>query len=178
MTMNLSGREPTEADGDCLHSARLRNVFGHFPTGVTVISAVAEGRPVGMACNSFASASLDPPLVTFAVGRESETWPLLQAAGSFAINFLSSHQHELGRSFASRGVDRFVDVSWHRSPAGSPLIDDALAWLDCDLERVYEAGDHELVLARVRWLETSERDQPLVFFRGVFTHLHGGLHQP
>lgn len=152
-------------------AARFRHVLGHLPTGVTVITAVDAGEPVGMACNSFTSASLDPPLVAFYAGCASDTWPRIRAAGCFAANVLADRQDELGRRFARKGIDRFAGVPWRRSELGSPLLDDALAWIDCELHRVYEAGDHEIVLGRVHSLDTAPTGAPLLFFRGAFARL-------
>jgi flavin reductase (DIM6/NTAB) family NADH-FMN oxidoreductase RutF len=83
---------------------------------------------------------------------------------------LAAEQHGLARAFARKGANRFAAIPWRPSPHGNPLVDGALAWLDCEVEAIHEAGDHELVLGRVRWLETAERE-PLVFFRGLFADI-------
>lgn len=153
-----------------------RDVLGHFATGVVVVASMGPDGPAGMAANSFTSISLEPPLVAFAADNSSSTWPRLRAAGAFAISILRSDQEELGRGFARRGIDRFEGVTWHRSPQGHPVIDGCLAWLDCLIETVQPAGDHELTLARVLDL-SSDVDPgaaPLVFFRGRYARLVSG----
>jgi 3-hydroxy-9,10-secoandrosta-1,3,5(10)-triene-9,17-dione monooxygenase reductase component len=134
---------------------------------VTVITGYSSGRPVGLACNSFVSVSLDPPLVSFCAARASDTWPELRAAGRFCVNFMAAHQEELTRVFARKQIDRFSDVS-HHPRAGGPALDDAVAWLDCELRAEYVAGDHFLVLAEVVDHEASRGRAPLVFFCGRY----------
>src|SRR4051794_31140118 len=89
-------------------SARFRQVLGHFPTGVCVVSAVHEDQPVGMAIGSFFSVSLEPALVGFCAGRTSSTWPKLRAAGRFCVNILADDQEDLCRAFASKEPDKFA----------------------------------------------------------------------
>ncbi len=151
----------------------FRHVLGHFATGVVVVAADGDDGPTGMAANSFTSVSLDPPLVAFCADNSSTTWPRLRAAGAFAISILRSDQEYVGRGFARRGIDRFAGTPWHRSPQGHPVITGALAWLDCRIESVLPAGDHELALARVLALSAEEAGeaQPLVYFRGRYAQL-------
>ena len=150
-----------------------RGVLGHFATGVVVVASTGPDGPAGMAANSFTSISLDPPLVAFAADNASTTWPRLRTAGAFAISILGGDQEGLARGFASRGVDRFQGVTWHHSPQGHPVLDGALAWLDCRIETVQPAGDHELALARVLDLsrDVDPGAAPLVFFRGRYARL-------
>ncbi len=161
----------TEANG--FDARAYRDVLGHFATGVVVVAASGPNGPAGMSANSFTSVSLDPPLVAFCADHTSTTWPRLRTAGAFAISILRSDQEELGRVFARRGVDRFDGVSWHLSPQGHPVLDGALAWLDCRIETVHPAGDHELTLARVVDLSSDldEAAAPLLFFRGRYAQL-------
>jgi flavin reductase (DIM6/NTAB) family NADH-FMN oxidoreductase RutF len=149
-------------------SARFRHVLGHFPTGVTIITAAPASGPVGLTIGSFTSVSLDPPLVGFLPGKASTTWPGIEAAGAFCVNILGEAQGELCWSFARETTDKFVDLSFERTPAtGSPLLPGVLAWIDCEIERVLDAGDHWFVLGRVLALEVvSEEGGPLLFFRG------------
>ncbi|MFD9410713.1 flavin reductase family protein [Streptomyces sp. NPDC059989] len=151
---------------------RFREVLGRFCTGVTIISAVDEGRPVGFACQSFASLSLDPPLVSFAVAETSTTGPRIERAGSFCATVLGADQAELCRGFGQSGADKFAGVAW--SPAagtGSPRIGGGLAWVDCRIESVIPAGDHRIVVGRVVDLTVSDAAEdagPLLFYRGGF----------
>ncbi|MGB8861783.1 MAG: flavin reductase family protein [Ilumatobacteraceae bacterium] len=156
----------------------FRQVLGHFPTGVTVISATtAEGSPVGLTIGSFTSVSLDPPLVGFLPMVNSDRWAAINATGSFAVNILGAHQADLCWRFAKSSIEQpFEGVDWHPSPiTGSPIIDGAIAWIDCAIEGVIEAGDHHFVLGRVLELEHTEPDSepnPLLFYRGQLGRFH------
>ncbi|MCU1500017.1 MAG: hsaB [Acidimicrobiales bacterium] len=149
-------------------SARFRQVLGHFPTGVCVVTAFDGETPVGMAIGSFFSVSLDPPLVGFCAGRSSSTWPKLRAAGKFCINVLADDQEDVSRVFASKEADKFAGTGWDHSPLGSPRIQGALAWIDCTLEAVHEAGDHDIAIGAVHDLGVAREGSPLVFFRGGY----------
>ncbi len=149
-------------------SAKYRQVLGHFPTGVTVITAAPDGTPVGMAVGSFASVSLDPPLVAFFAGQGSSSWPRIQTAGSFCVNILADDQEAVSRRFASKEEDKFAGLGWSPAGSGSPLLEGVLAWIDCDIESVTEAGDHVCVMGRVRELEVAHDGAPLLFFRGGY----------
>ncbi len=148
--------------------AKYRQVLGHFPTGVTVITAPSASGPVGLAVGSFASVSLAPPLVAFFSAKSSSSWPKIEAAGVFCVNILAEDQEDVCRRFASKGDDKFAGLGWARSGTGSPLLDGVLAWIDCDIEAVTEAGDHFCVLGRVRDLAVVHDGAPLVFFRGGY----------
>jgi 3-hydroxy-9,10-secoandrosta-1,3,5(10)-triene-9,17-dione monooxygenase reductase component len=148
--------------------ARFRHVLGHFPTGMVAVTAF-DGEPVGLAVGSFSSISLDPPMVGFFVDRSSTTWPRIRRAGRFAVNVLGAHQEELCRRFGRKGMDRFAGVRWHPGLGDAPLIEGALAWIECDLDEVLETGDHVLAIGAARRLEVGEEGRPLIFFRGDFT---------
>jgi flavin reductase (DIM6/NTAB) family NADH-FMN oxidoreductase RutF len=149
-------------------SARFRHVLGHFPTGVTIITAAPESGPVGLTIGSFTSVSLDPPLVGFLPGKASTTWPGIEEAGAFCVNVLGEAQGELCWSFARESNEKFVDLVWEPAPAtGSPVLPGVVAWIDCEIEKVVDAGDHWFVLGRVLALDVSPDDAgPLLFFRG------------
>ncbi|MFF2957692.1 flavin reductase family protein [Streptomyces sp. NPDC057963] len=152
--------------------AEFRRVLGHFASGVTVVTAHdpddTQG-PAGFACQSFASLSLDPPLVTFMVARTSTTWPRIARAGAFCVNILGADQGALCRSFAVSGADKFAGVGYTAAPAtGSPLLDSVPAWVDCRIQAVHTGGDHLIVVGRVEALGAAGGDGPLVFHRGVF----------
>jgi 3-hydroxy-9,10-secoandrosta-1,3,5(10)-triene-9,17-dione monooxygenase reductase component len=147
---------------------QFKEAMGRFATGVTVVTGVEEGRPVGFTCQSFVSLSVDPPFVAVAPARASTSWPRIARAGTFCVNVLADHQEELGRAFAVSGGDKFGDVDWHAAPiTGSPVLDGSLAWVDCEVELVHDAGDHELIIGRVLDLGTAE-GSPLLFFRSRF----------
>ena len=152
-------------------SARFRQVLGHFPTGVCVVSAIHGDRAVGLAIGSFFSVSLDPPLVGFCAAKTSSTWPKLREVGRFCVNVLAADQEEVSRVFASREADKFAGLAWDHSPLGSPRLGDTLAWIDCELEAVHDAGDHDIAVGRVHDLHVTVEGEPLVFFRGGYTNL-------
>lgn len=163
--IDLPGEEPlpTSIDG-----ARFRQVLGHFPTGVTVVTGVAGGAPLGLAVNSFTSVSLEPALVAFCVARSSRTWPRLREAGTFCVNILTEHQEALSRAFAGRPPDRFLGVGWRPGRSGAPILADVLAWIECTVEAEHDAGDHIIVVGRVEDLDVGREGRPLVFYRGGY----------
>jgi 3-hydroxy-9,10-secoandrosta-1,3,5(10)-triene-9,17-dione monooxygenase reductase component len=152
-----------------IDGARFRQVLGHFPTGVTVITAAADDGPVGLCVGSFFSVSLDPPLVAFGAAKSSTSYPKIEASGHFCVNVLADDQEEVGRVFASTGGEKFAGIGW-RPAAGTsaPVLNDVLAWIDCEIDAVHEAGDHWIVIGRVLDLEVGHEGGPLVFFRGGF----------
>jgi 3-hydroxy-9,10-secoandrosta-1,3,5(10)-triene-9,17-dione monooxygenase reductase component len=149
--------------------ARYRQVLGHFPTGVTVVTASTDDGPVGLCVGSFTSVSLAPPLVAFCAGDSSTSYPLIEAAGHFCVNILAEEQEEIARVFADKGDNKFAGIGWRPSVVtGAPVISDALAWIDCRIDAIHEAGDHWIVVGRVLDLEIGHEGGPLVFFRGGF----------
>jgi flavin reductase (DIM6/NTAB) family NADH-FMN oxidoreductase RutF len=149
--------------------ARFRQVLGHFPTGVTVITAAADGGPAGFAVGSFFSVSLDPPLVAFCAGKSSTTYPKIAAANHFCVNVLGQDQEEVCRVFSGKADDKFAGVGWRPAPVtGAPVLDGVLAWIDCEIDAVHEAGDHWIVVGRTLELEVGHEGGPLLFLRGGF----------
>ena len=130
-------------------SRAVQGGHGRFATGVTVVAGIEDGQPVGFTCQSFVSLSVDPPFVAVAPARTSTSWPRIARAGSFCVNVLGDHQEELCRGFAVSGGDKFDGVAWHPAPVtGSPVIEGSLAWVDCEVELVHDAGDHELIIGQ------------------------------
>jgi 3-hydroxy-9,10-secoandrosta-1,3,5(10)-triene-9,17-dione monooxygenase reductase component len=148
--------------------ATFRTVLGHFATGVTAITAVDGEEPVGMACNSFASVSLEPALVLFCAAKASTTWPRIQASGKWAANILAEDGEETCRLFAQRGIDRFAHLTYTLGRSGSPILRDALAFVDCETVDEHDAGDHTIVVGRVLELGYASDARPLVFYRGGY----------
>jgi 3-hydroxy-9,10-secoandrosta-1,3,5(10)-triene-9,17-dione monooxygenase reductase component len=132
-----------------VEAAAFRRALGHFCTGVTVVAAIAEGEPVGFACQSFAALSLDPPLVLFCPAKTARTWPLIEASGSFCVSILAHHQSDVSATFGRAGEDKFAAVEWLPAPSGSPILDGVLTWVDCTIEHVLDGGDHWIVVGRV-----------------------------
>jgi flavin reductase (DIM6/NTAB) family NADH-FMN oxidoreductase RutF len=161
-------------------TAEFRRVLGHFATGVTVVTARGgdgeeDAGPAGFACQSFASLSLDPPLICFMVGRTSTTWPRIARAGVFCVNVLGAHQGDLCRGFAVSGADKFAGVVHDAAPfSGSPRLAGAVAWVDCTIHAVHTGGDHLIVVGRVEALGADgegtggEDVPPLLFHKGRF----------
>jgi 3-hydroxy-9,10-secoandrosta-1,3,5(10)-triene-9,17-dione monooxygenase reductase component len=148
--------------------ATFRTVLGHFCSGITVVTAIDEGMSVGLTCQSFASVSLDPPLVLFVPAKASNSWPHIRSAGHFCANILGEHQEELGRRFAIKGVDKFAGVGWRAGVTGAPLLDGCLAHVECEVQAVHDAGDHDIVVGRVVDLGISGEGNPLLFYRGGY----------
>lgn len=161
----------TEA-GTTADPATMRHVLGHFPTGVTIVTAQGALGPVGLSVNSFTSVSLTPPLVAFFPAHTSGSWPVIRAAGTFCVNILDADAEPLARRFATPGADRFRDATWQPAPhSGAPLLADALAWVDCTVEATMPTGDHDLVLGRVVALGSTDGRDPLLFHRGNYRTL-------
>lgn len=155
-----------------VNEAGFRTVCGYFTTGVTVVTAAGPDGPLGMAVNSFASVSLDPPLVLFCASRTSGTLPGIETSGSFAVNVLASGQEALARGFAGKGGDRFAGVAYRSGVTGSPVLTGALAYLECRIEAEHDGGDHLIVVGRVVDLDVlDEGGDPLVFYRGGYRDL-------
>jgi 3-hydroxy-9,10-secoandrosta-1,3,5(10)-triene-9,17-dione monooxygenase reductase component len=146
----------------------MRDVLGHFASGVTVVTADTADGPLGFTCQSFSSLSLDPPLVAFAPSRTSTTWPRLREIGRFCVNVLAEDQTELSQNFARSGGDKFAGVPWTRSRMGSPVLQDVVAWIDGELWAEYDGGDHTIVVARVLDLGAEPTRRPLLFHRGAY----------
>lgn len=152
--------------------AEFRAVLGNFASGVTIVTAPPgedEDGPAGFACQSFASLSLDPPLVTFMVARTSTTWPRIARAGVFCVNILGAEQGELCRAFAVSGADKFAGVAHSPAPAtGSPQLDAVPAWIDCRIHAVHTGGDHLIVVGKVEAMGAAGEGDPLLFHKGRF----------
>ncbi len=158
------------SDDPIIDGGDFRRVLGHFPTGVTAVTAKGEHGPVGMAIGSFVSISLDPPLVGFFVTPDSGSAQAIKAAGEFCINVLASNQLDLCGAMASRAEDKFAGVEWMPSPAtGSPILPAVVAAIDCRFDSAFDAGDHELLVGRVLHLDVHDVDaDPMIFFRGQY----------
>jgi flavin reductase (DIM6/NTAB) family NADH-FMN oxidoreductase RutF len=146
----------------------FRQVLGQYPTGVCVVTASDKDGPAGMAVGSFTSVSLDPPLVAFLADESSTTWPRIRRAGHFCVNVIAADQEHICRAFARRGGEKFGDLSWRAARSGAPILDGVIAWIDCDIDAVHEAGDHYIVIGAVRELDIVRPHLPLLFFQGGY----------
>jgi 3-hydroxy-9,10-secoandrosta-1,3,5(10)-triene-9,17-dione monooxygenase reductase component len=150
-------------------AAAFRRVFGHFGTGITVITTADAGTPAGFACQAFAPLSLDPPLVLFCVRGVSETWRQIRASRVFCVNILASDQRDVSRLFGSGSTDRFTGLDWTPAPSGSPVLAGVLTWADCTVEGTHQGGDHDIVIGRVTALGPCRDAAPLLFHRSRYT---------
>jgi 3-hydroxy-9,10-secoandrosta-1,3,5(10)-triene-9,17-dione monooxygenase reductase component len=155
-------------------AADFRHAIGHFATGVTVVTSIGpDGEPVGTTANAVSSLSLDPPLVLVCFDRASTTLEAICGHGAFVVNVLAAPQQNLSANFARRGLAAAWDgVRHRRGPTGSPRLDGVLAALECTVEHRIAGGDHEIIVGRVRDVETSGTDTaPLLFWRGAYASL-------
>ncbi|MEV0075506.1 flavin reductase family protein [Nocardia neocaledoniensis] len=155
-------------DADIPAPAELRRVLGHFATGVAVITAHDGTGPLGFACQSVVSVSLDPPLLSFCPAKTSTSWPRLREVGTLCVNVLAEDQGALCRQFAVSGADKFAGIDWERAGNGAPALTGALARIEVTVELEHDAGDHTVVLARIGALRAVEGARPLLFYRGGF----------
>jgi flavin reductase (DIM6/NTAB) family NADH-FMN oxidoreductase RutF len=152
----------------------FRNALGTFATGVTIITAVADdGKPYGLTCNSFASVSINPPLVLWSLGMYSQGLPIFQNASHFAVNVLGVSQQALATKFAKPGVDRFAGVDWKPGLGNAPLLAGCVAWFQCRAANRYYGGDHVIFLGAVE-AYAYNKQEPLLFLAGGFGRFAGG----
>ncbi len=153
-----------------LRSETFRRVMGHFVTGVTVVSAFEGDRPFGITVNALSSVSLEPPLVMVALDRRRFLTPIVRSSRRYAVSILSEDQQALSDCFAGADVkpgrDEFCGAAWHLGPTGLPLIDGAIATLECTVVETFSAGDHDLFIGRVDSLQNElHHPGPLLYFR-------------
>lgn len=161
-----------------LASDQFRQVLGHLPTGVTIITTLdADGRPTGLTASAVTSVSLEPPLILICVSQRAQSYPALAGAGRFAVNILALGQEELSRRFATTapGAEKFRGVAYHRGALGMPLLDGALAELECTTAHVYPGGDHTIFVGQVEagGPGPTEGLEPLLYYRGRYRRLDG-----
>ncbi|MCK9993026.1 MAG: hypothetical protein Dbin4_01546 [Alphaproteobacteria bacterium] len=151
----------------------LRNSFGNFVTGVTLVTTVgSDGKPIAMTANSFSSVSLDPPLVLWCIDKGSDRLGIYQQAQHFAINVLAANHQELSGRFAKKGQPYMDGVDYAVWETGCPVIPDAVAIFECDKLASHDAGDHIIYIGYVRRFQTPETaGKPLVFHRGAYCAL-------
>ncbi len=158
---------------DSFSSRDFRNALGCFATGITIMTTCdPDGRMVGITVNSFASVSLDPPLISFCLDRHANSLASFLASHHFVVNVLSEEQEALSAAFArSSGGDKFVGVPFETTPTGCPMLPLSLSHLECEREAVHDAGDHLLVIGRVVRLALRAEGRPLLYFRGRYAKL-------
>jgi flavin reductase (DIM6/NTAB) family NADH-FMN oxidoreductase RutF len=150
---------------------QLRQVMGHFATGVTVITTLNKaGQIQGLTANAFTSVSLEPPLLLISVDKKAESWPAFEESKVFTVNILADHQEALSRKFAVSGANKFEGVAYRIGANRAPILEGALAYIECTLWAAYEGGDHSIYLGEIQQAEIRE-GKPLVFFRGGYRAL-------
>lgn len=149
----------------------LRNVMGHFATGVTIITTTDKsGKPFGLTANAFTSLSLEPPLVLICVDKKVDCYAYFEESKVFVINFLSEDQEHLSKRFATKGIEKFEGVTHRFGKSGPPLLDGAMAHIECKLISGHDGGDHTIYIGEVIDAITSS-DRPLLFFKGKYYQL-------
>ncbi len=149
----------------------LRNTMGLFATGVTVITTKdATGKPFGLTANAFSSLSLDPPLLLVCVDKKVDCYACFDESKVFVVNFLAREQEELSTRFATKGIEKFERVSYTLGSLGVPLLDGALAHLECKVAAGYEGGDHTIYTGEVQTIATADV-KPLLFYQGKYRSL-------
>ena len=151
-----------------IEARALRDAFGAFLTGVTVVTTHDDtGSPIGFTANSFTSVSLDPPLLLVCLARTSRNFETLTKAPGFAVNILSETQKDVSNTFARPVEDRFSAVEWRKGPHGSPVFADVAAWFDCASDSIVDGGDHVILIGRIEAFENGKANG-LGYVRGSY----------
>jgi len=149
-------------------SAEFRTALSHWSSGVAIITTRdADGAPVGLTATSFASLSLDPPLILFCLGLESTTREAFVAAQGFAVHMLTAQQESLSNRFAAKGGDKFAGLEWSEGRRGTPLLPHCLAVLECRMHAQLPGGDHIIMVGEVEGI-TTHGGEPLLYYRGAY----------
>lgn len=167
--MRATTPAPVQAGNRGPTPLEMRRAMGAFASGVTIVSGIDAGEPVGFACQSFASVSLDPPLVLFCADHRGRAWPRIRTSGQFNVSVLGEEQSEICARFGSSRGQKFEGLEWQESPWGTPMFTDVLLRVHCVVEDVHRAGDHDVVIGRVLAIDTAPAEsRPMIFFRGKF----------
>lgn len=160
-----------------LTSEQFRSVMGHFASGVTVITAHENGDPVGTTASAFSSLSLDPPMLLVCLNQDSHTGQVIRSTGRFGVNIIGEDGPDLAMRFARKGGDKFAGLDWHSGGDGIPLLDAALASIECRVVEETQGGTHSVFIAAAQ-SATLKSGAPLAYFRGRFGRLEteGDIH--
>ncbi|QMU23099.1 flavin reductase family protein [Gordonia rubripertincta] len=151
---------------EAMSQTDMRKALGQFASGVTVVTGLDDSGPAGFVCQSFASVSLEPPMVLFCADHRGRSWPRILRAGRFTVNVLHENQADICSRFGSRDGRKFDGLDWELSDWSTPSLPDVLMRVHADIHDVHTAGDHDVVIGRVLELETPNEERPLLFFRG------------
>jgi flavin reductase (DIM6/NTAB) family NADH-FMN oxidoreductase RutF len=155
----------------------LRQAFGHFATGVTVVTTMdndqpdGQDKPLAMTANSFSSVSLDPPLILWSIDKNAQSFAAFERNEHFAVHILHAGQEALSTICATRNADKFANVDWQPGIGGAPIFDEYSARFQCRVEHRYEGGDHQIIVGRVldySCQNEQHQGQPLLFFKGKY----------
>jgi 3-hydroxy-9,10-secoandrosta-1,3,5(10)-triene-9,17-dione monooxygenase reductase component len=150
----------------------FRNALGMFATGITIVTTTGPtGEPIGMTVNSFASVSLDPPLVLWSVGQHANSFDIFAQTKHFAIHILGKNQEALSNLFASRGEDKFGKLAWQPGDYGSPILPKYAVCFQCQTEHTYPGGDHTILVGRVMAFDDRADGEALLYFRGQYRYI-------
>ncbi|MFK7732866.1 MAG: flavin reductase family protein [Pseudomonadales bacterium] len=150
----------------------LRNAFGQFPTGVTVITANPDGyAPFGMTVNSFSSLSLSPPLLLWSLQNDSECWGAFEKSTQYTVNVLADNQESLSRLYAKKGDHTLKEDHYHVGASGCVVLNDVIASFECSIQERVDGGDHTILIGRVLEVDSQKEAQPLVFFSGQYRRI-------
>lgn len=166
---------PRSAQPLAIDEPEFRRIFGHWATGVAIVAARhAGGRPCGLTANAVASLSLDPPLVLVCIDRTADSHDCIASAGAFTVNVLDSGQERLARRFAEleNAEEKFEGVAYRAGQTGAPILEEALAWVECRIRETHDGGDHTIFIGEVVAGDARE-GEPLIFYRGGY-----GRHAP
>ncbi|HEU4327217.1 MAG TPA: flavin reductase family protein [Roseiflexaceae bacterium] len=153
-----------------LDEARFRQTMGHFASGVTVVTTQHEGRMYGVTISSFASLSLQPPLILICLDKGSTSHEAIAASGAFVVNILDKRQEHLSRRFSSRDEDKFTGVAWQPGQLGIPVLDGALGVIECRLHNTLPGGDHTIYVGEVLHVDVAD-GSPLLYYRRGYHEL-------
>ncbi len=154
-----------------LDEMSIRGAMSEFTTGVTIVATEDGGIPVGFACQSFSSLSLDPPMILFTVMKSSRSWPHIEKTGTFAVNVLAEDQEDISAEFGRRGGKKFEVGQWTRSTLGNPLLLGSSVWIDCTVADVHEGGDHWIVTGKIEAIGQRDDVKPLIYHRGSYARV-------
>ncbi len=163
--------DPVQVDGGQVPPptpAELRRAMGTFASGVTVVTGIDGDEAVGFACQSFASVSLEPPLVLFCADHRGKAWPRIRTSGRFTVNVLGEEQQDVCGRFGSARGAKYDGLDWDVSRWGTPALRNVLLRVHCEVHDVHVAGDHDVVIGRVLEVENCGDARPMIFFRGRF----------
>lgn len=149
----------------------FRSALGRFASGVTIVTTkTKEDKPIGITVSAFASVSLEPPLILVCIDKRASVHDILEEGHPFAVNILAEDQEILSRRFASKELDRFAGIGYTEGEAGVPILNGALATIECRVAHPYSGGDHTIIVGEVERIDVSD-GKPLAYFRGGYVPL-------